>query len=392
MRKYFIVEGYQRKGPYTVKELINKNITEDTLIWTFELGKEKPASQIQELKEIFGDLSKDKSDMDEKSKDEQKEERSEEFQEIYEQKLKELQKEQDEKKKQEELKKQKEKEKTEKEKKEEPIPLIEEASGKKTDDEQTEEEVETEITGKVRIKKIYNVTDKGSIAGGYVFNGKIKIGDKVDVLRNGNLIHKGVVSSLQYYGNNVNEVKQNYECGLIIDNYKELKQGDILELYVGEGKQGVDEKITPQTKEKEYKVEPEKKKTEIPVIAGSDDDKTKKEDLEPQTKPVKKSTAEFQSAPKKEAHKEYYSHKKKQHTKYSAADKPKSYLILAIIVTLFCCLPFGIVSITFASQVEKKFKAGDITGAQIASRNSLVFSIIGMVSAFIFWIIIVATQ
>lgn len=49
---------------------------------------------------------------------------------------------------------------------------------------------------------------------------------------------------------------------------------------------------------------------------------------------------------------------------------PKSYLIETILATIFCCLPLGIVSIVYATQVEKKFYRGDVQGAQDASNNA----------------------
>lgn len=49
---------------------------------------------------------------------------------------------------------------------------------------------------------------------------------------------------------------------------------------------------------------------------------------------------------------------------------PPNYLVWAIITTIMCCLPFGIVSIVFAAQVNTKWAAGDITGAQNSSKNA----------------------
>lgn len=49
---------------------------------------------------------------------------------------------------------------------------------------------------------------------------------------------------------------------------------------------------------------------------------------------------------------------------------PKNWLVESILVTLFCCLPFGVVGIVFASQVNTKFAAGDLNGAMLASRDA----------------------
>jgi hypothetical protein len=53
-----------------------------------------------------------------------------------------------------------------------------------------------------------------------------------------------------------------------------------------------------------------------------------------------------------------------------APPRPPTYLLSAILVTLFCCLPFGIVSIVFASQVDSKYNSGDYAGAQAASNTA----------------------
>jgi hypothetical protein len=55
---------------------------------------------------------------------------------------------------------------------------------------------------------------------------------------------------------------------------------------------------------------------------------------------------------------------------------PPNYLIPAILVTLFCCLPGGIVSIIFATQVNSKYAAGDVQGAAEASRKAKMFTMI----------------
>ncbi|HEU5365887.1 MAG TPA: CD225/dispanin family protein [Hanamia sp.] len=74
--------------------------------------------------------------------------------------------------------------------------------------------------------------------------------------------------------------------------------------------------------------------------------------------------------------------------------RPKNWLVESILVTIFCCLPFGIPGIVFASQVNSKYDAGDYPGAEKASKQAktwtLVSFIIGIASALI-WIIIALT-
>ncbi len=59
--------------------------------------------------------------------------------------------------------------------------------------------------------------------------------------------------------------------------------------------------------------------------------------------------------------------------------KPPSYLVWAILTTLFCCLPFGIVSIVFAAQVDSKYNAGDLVGSMESSKNAKKWAIVAAV-------------
>jgi len=60
-----------------------------------------------------------------------------------------------------------------------------------------------------------------------------------------------------------------------------------------------------------------------------------------------------------------------------AGAPPPNYLVPAILVTLFCCLPAGIVSIIFATQVNSKYSAGDVQGALNASKNAKLWTMVG---------------
>jgi len=71
---------------------------------------------------------------------------------------------------------------------------------------------------------------------------------------------------------------------------------------------------------------------------------------------------------------------------------PSNYLAFAIITTIICCLPFGIVSIIFASQVNSKWAAGDIAGAQSSSRNAKTWAWVSFavaISGLVIYLIVV---
>lgn len=64
-----------------------------------------------------------------------------------------------------------------------------------------------------------------------------------------------------------------------------------------------------------------------------------------------------------------------------AGSKPPSYLVWSILATLFCCLPFGIVSIVFAARVDSKYNAGDYAGSLAASNNAKKWAIVSAVTS-----------
>ncbi len=67
----------------------------------------------------------------------------------------------------------------------------------------------------------------------------------------------------------------------------------------------------------------------------------------------------------------------------SLGPKPPSYLVWAILTTLFCCLPFGIVSIVFAARVDSKYNAGDVAGSREASEQAKKWAIVSAVTSLV---------
>ncbi|GLU45927.1 CD225/dispanin family protein [Nocardiopsis ansamitocini] len=68
---------------------------------------------------------------------------------------------------------------------------------------------------------------------------------------------------------------------------------------------------------------------------------------------------------------------------------PENYLIWAILSTLFCCLPLGVASIVFSSQVNSKWAVGDYAGAQEASEKAKKFAIWSAIGAVVAWVLII---
>lgn len=87
------------------------------------------------------------------------------------------------------------------------------------------------VTGQAEIRHIYKISHVGTVAGAYVTSGEIKAGEKIRLLRAGVITYEGKLGSLKRFKDDVKEVKEGYECGFTIENYNDIKEGDIIEGY-----------------------------------------------------------------------------------------------------------------------------------------------------------------
>jgi translation initiation factor IF-2 len=92
-------------------------------------------------------------------------------------------------------------------------------------------EIREEITGTAEVMEAFNITKVGTIAGCIVRDGKIIRKDKVRVIRDGIVIYTGTLGSLKRFKDDVKEVNKGYECGLNIDNYNNILEGDFIEAF-----------------------------------------------------------------------------------------------------------------------------------------------------------------
>ena len=90
---------------------------------------------------------------------------------------------------------------------------------------------EEEITGQVEIRETYKVSRVGTIAGGYVTEGFVTRDSGVRLIRDGVVIYEGKLGSLRRFKDDVKEVKRGFELGLTIENYNDIKIGDVVEAY-----------------------------------------------------------------------------------------------------------------------------------------------------------------
>lgn len=92
-------------------------------------------------------------------------------------------------------------------------------------------EYKEEVLGKVEVRETFKVPNVGIIAGAYVQEGKVIRNAEVRLVRDGIVIHEGKISSLRRFKDDAKEVKQGYECGIGIENYNDIKIGDVIECF-----------------------------------------------------------------------------------------------------------------------------------------------------------------
>jgi len=92
-------------------------------------------------------------------------------------------------------------------------------------------EIKEEITATVEIIEVFKITKVGTVAGCLVREGKIKRSNKIRIIRDGIVVYTGELDSLKRFKDDVKEVGTNYECGLNIKNYQDIRVGDMVESY-----------------------------------------------------------------------------------------------------------------------------------------------------------------
>ncbi|NTW71104.1 MAG: translation initiation factor IF-2 [Eubacteriaceae bacterium] len=90
------------------------------------------------------------------------------------------------------------------------------------------------VLGTAEVRQTFNVPNLGTIAGCYVLNGKINRNNEVRIIRDGIVVYEGKITSLKRFKDDVREVAQNYECGIGVEKYNDLKEGDQIEAFTME--------------------------------------------------------------------------------------------------------------------------------------------------------------
>jgi len=87
------------------------------------------------------------------------------------------------------------------------------------------------VYGHAEIRQTYKVSGIGTIAGCYVTDGKITRGTEIRIIRDGIVVHQGKLASLKRFKDDVKEVLTNFECGLSIEKFNDIKDLDVVEAF-----------------------------------------------------------------------------------------------------------------------------------------------------------------
>lgn len=90
------------------------------------------------------------------------------------------------------------------------------------------------VLGKAEVRQVFKVPKAGTVAGSIVTEGKIARASKVRVIRDGIVIHEGELDSLRRFKDDIKEVTEGFECGIDIENFNDIKEGDVIESFIME--------------------------------------------------------------------------------------------------------------------------------------------------------------
>ena len=88
--------------------------------------------------------------------------------------------------------------------------------------------------GRAEVRSVFKISSAGTIAGCYVLEGKVTRAAKIRLVRDGIVITEDEIDSLRRFKDDVKEVAQGYECGIGLDKFSDIKEGDIFEAFIME--------------------------------------------------------------------------------------------------------------------------------------------------------------
>ena len=94
--------------------------------------------------------------------------------------------------------------------------------------------LEEHVTGTAEVRELFKISKVGTVAGSYVTSGELKRNGSVRVIRDSIVVYTGKIAGLRRFKDDVKEVREGFDCGITVENYNDLKVGDILECFVME--------------------------------------------------------------------------------------------------------------------------------------------------------------
>jgi translation initiation factor IF-2 len=94
-----------------------------------------------------------------------------------------------------------------------------------------EPDIVEEVTGQLEVRATFRSSRLGTIAGCYVTDGVIRRSSNVRLIRDGTVVHEGTINSLKRFQEDVREVAAGFECGVLIQDYNDVKEGDQIEAF-----------------------------------------------------------------------------------------------------------------------------------------------------------------
>ena len=92
-------------------------------------------------------------------------------------------------------------------------------------------ELKEEVTAMLEVRQVYHISKVGTVAGAYVVDGKVQRSNKARLIRDGIVVHTGQINALKRFKDDVKEVGVNFECGISLVNYNDIREGDMIETY-----------------------------------------------------------------------------------------------------------------------------------------------------------------
>ena len=92
-------------------------------------------------------------------------------------------------------------------------------------------ELKEEVTATLEVRQVYHISKVGTVAGAYVMDGKVQRSNKARLIRDGIVVFTGQINALKRFKDDVKEVGVNFECGISLVNYNDIREGDIIETF-----------------------------------------------------------------------------------------------------------------------------------------------------------------